>query len=524
MKILNLAIIFTILLLTPHSKSHASEQQITIGSKSFTESLILAEILAQLLEKKFNVSVNRKFGLGGTKVAFDALRNKDIDVYPEYTGTGYSMILNQKEKHSKKKIHQIVSERFKKDYGILWSNPLGFNNTYAIAVLATNPKYKDITKLTELAELAKDVNYAAPHEFMERSDGQDAFSKAYNLQFDQSKIKAMEAGLIYSALKQGFIDLGVVYSTDGRIKTSNLKLLEDDLSFFPPYDSAFIFNLSPDSEEKYQKVRQAIKLLEGSIQESKMITMNDSADGKKIPIETIANNFLAENQLIKGSQENSQRRKDGFWGYLITNRDYLTKITFEHIYLCTSSIVIAMLVSIPLGIFMTRVNLAAKVVFPIINIIQTIPSIALLGALIPIFGIGVKPALFALFLYAILPLVNNTYVGIKGVDKTLIDASRGIGLTKLQILTNVELPLAFPVILTGLRTAGVIVIGTATLAALIGAGGLGDPIFRGVSTVNSQLILLGAVPAALLAVSFDQILKYTEKRIISRGTSSDAGI
>ena len=173
---------------------------------------------------------------------------------------------------------------------------------------------------------------------------------------------------------------------------------------------------------------------------------------------------------------------------------------------------------------MTRVNLAAKVVFPIINIIQTIPSIALLGALIPIFGIGVKPALFALFLYAILPLVNNTYVGIKGVDKTLIDASRGIGLTKLQILTNVELPLAFPVILTGLRTAGVIVIGTATLAALIGAGGLGDPIFRGVSTVNSQLILLGAVPAALLAVSFDQILKYIEKRIISRGVSSDTGI
>ena len=177
----------------------------------------------------------------------------------------------------------------------------------------------------------------------------------------------------------------------------------------------------------------------------------------------------------------------------------------------------ALLVSIPTGVALTRFPKLSKLVFPIINTVQTIPSLALLGFLIPLMGIGYLPAVIALFLYSLLPLIRNTYSGIEGVNSNYIEASRGLGLTPMQILFKVEIPLAMPIILAGVRTASVIVIGTATLAALVGAGGLGEPIFRGVATVNGNLILLGAIPSAILAIVVDKFWEVLEKKLVSPG-------
>ena len=166
---------------------------------------------------------------------------------------------------------------------------------------------------------------------------------------------------------------------------------------------------------------------------------------------------------------------------------------------------------------MTRFNGLAKVLFPIVNTVQTIPSLALLGFLVPFLGIGFTPAVFALFLYSLLPLVRNTFEGIKSIDEKYIEVSKGIGLTPWQVLTKVEIPLALPIIIAGLKTASVIVVGTATLAALVGAGGLGDPIFRGVATVNSNLIFLGAIPSAGLAILMDKLISLLEGVLVSPG-------
>lgn len=189
----------------------------------------------------------------------------------------------------------------------------------------------------------------------------------------------------------------------------------------------------------------------------------------------------------------------------------------QHIFLSVVSILIGCIVSIPLGIYITRHKRVASVVLAIVSIIQTIPSLALLGFMIPIFGIGTTPTIIALSLYALLPIVRNTYTGIREVDASLIEAGRGMGMTKSQILWQVELPLSRNVIMAGVRTATVLTIGVATLATFIGAGGLGDLIMRGVDMIDTPLILVGAIPAALLAIVFDALLHWLDRSLTPRG-------
>ena len=247
-----------------------------------------------------------------------------------------------------------------------------------------------------------------------------------------------------------------------------------------------------------------------------MIYLNDQVDRLKQEPYQVAKNYLINKGLIQGKVSIAST-ESGLLNYFYSKRKYLFKLIGEHLLLCFIALALAFAISLPTGILLTRYAGLAKVIFPIVNTIQTIPSLALLGFLIPLMGIGFTPAVVALFLYSLLPLIRNTYTGIQGVDGNYVEASRGIGLTNFQILIYVEIPLAMPIILAGLRTAVVIVIGTATLAALIGAGGLGDPIFRGVSTVNSNLILLGAIPAALLAVISDKLIGLSERFLISKG-------
>ncbi|GJM35793.1 MAG: hypothetical protein DHS20C18_47940 [Saprospiraceae bacterium] len=195
-----------------------------------------------------------------------------------------------------------------------------------------------------------------------------------------------------------------------------------------------------------------------------------------------------------------------FGAFLLDNKAKLLEQMLEHLGLTFLSLLLAVLIAVPTGIFIARNSRYAGGILGFTNILQTIPSIALLGFMIPILGIGVKPAIFALFLYALLPILRNTYTGIREVDASVVEAARGIGMSDWQILRQVELPLAMPVLFAGIRTATVINVGVATLAAYIGAGGLGEFIFGGIALNNTMMILAGSIPAALLAVFFDQAL------------------
>ena len=205
-----------------------------------------------------------------------------------------------------------------------------------------------------------------------------------------------------------------------------------------------------------------------------------------------------------------------FWQFMWQNGDQVLHLTLEHLWLVGVSTFLAALIGIPLGIFISRRPIWNKTVIGAANIIQTIPSLALFGFLLPAPWIGERAdrlAILALALYALLPLIRNTYVGIRGVDPAIIEAGRGMGMTGRQLLWQVELPLALSVIIAGLRVALVLTIGIATIAAAIGAGGLGEFIFRGLAMVNNAVILAGAIPAALLALFADASLGWLEKRL-----------
>lgn len=206
-----------------------------------------------------------------------------------------------------------------------------------------------------------------------------------------------------------------------------------------------------------------------------------------------------------------------FWTTISSRSDVIMEGLIEHLILSFVSIFIAILISLPLGIYISRKRGSAEFFIGITAIFQTIPSLALFGFLVPLLGTGSTTAIIALTVYALLPILRNTYTGITGVDQAIIEAGRGMGMTKRQLLYKVELPLSLPIIMAGIRTATVLTVGVATLATFVGAGGLGDIIYRGLSSWNNSLVLAGALPAALLALFFDYLLKLLEKAATPKG-------
>ena len=521
-------VLFFLLFLAPFlpqiTKGRAvAGESVIVGSKDFTEGYILGEIVSLLLEEVLDQPVQRKLGLGGTQVAFSALNKGDIHVYPEYTGTGYTATLGMEGETRSSEVYQIVLRLFKDRWEIQWSKPIGFNNTYSLAVRKDDSFFEGVQSLSDLSSLdLAGKKYAAGHEFMERQDGHSQLMKMYNINLASEDIVSLDAGLMYAALRDRVVDIIVSYSTDGRIRAYELRLLKDDQSFFPPYDAALI--AKEKDLKNFPSLQKVFELMDGLVNESEMIYMNDQVDRLKREPADVARSFLEKKGFLKsplkGPEVNSMKGGGGWSDLYLTfihKKSYIFSRIIEHIYLSFGALALSFLVSLPLGILLTRYQGVGNLVFPIINTIQTIPSLALLGFFIPFLGIGFVPAVLTLFLYSLLPLIRNTYAGVLGVHKSYIDASRGIGLTDLQTLLRIEIPIALPVILAGLRTSAVIVIGTTTLVALIGAGGLGDPIFRGISTLNSNLILMGAIPVAILAVLVDKSIGLLEKIFISRG-------
>ncbi len=496
--------------------TRAQRTPIIVASKPFGESFLLAEMFAQLLESR-GVAVERRFGLGATEIAFQALRTEAIDVYPEYTGTGLVALLDQDPEGSSDDVFRTVSRAFRERWGIHWLPPLGFENTYAIAVRRESAEADGLRTLSDLARVSDGYVGGFSPDFIGRSDGLPGLQSAYGLQL-QAQRSLLQA-VKYEALDLGEVDVVDGYSTDGLIDRYDFVVLEDDLDFFPPYQASPL--VGRRLWETRPEAIRALSELGGMLDEEMMRALNRRVEVEGEEFETVARDALTEMGLVAGPAMRMVRDAEGRAGslgaYLFNRRAEILDDTVRHLLLVIVSLLGAILVAIPLGLLLERVPRGAEAVIRAIGLFQTIPSIALLAFMIPLLGIGVTPALVALFLYSLFPILRNTYTGVCEADPAAVDSARSLGMTEGQILRYIRFPLAIPVIMAGVRTAAVITVGTATLAAFIGAGGLGDPIVAGLALSDSQMILSGAIPAAVLAFLADGALGILQRIVTPTG-------
>ncbi|MDQ6717806.1 MAG: ABC transporter permease subunit [Gemmatimonadota bacterium] len=492
---------------------NGSEAPVVVASKPFGESFLLAELFAQLLESN-GISVERRPGLGATEVAFAALRTNAIDVYPEYTGTGLIAILRDSSSSDSRSVFDRVSREFASRYGVRWLAPLGFENTYAVAVTRkTAEKYK-LRTLSDLSRVAPTLVAGLTPDFIGRADGLPALQRRYGMNF--AGVRPLSQALKYQALAGGSVGMIDGYSTDGLIKKYDLVVLTDDLHAFPPYEAAAL--VGPRLARTRPDAIAALSQLSGRLDAATMRTLNARIEVQKEPIERVARDELTALGLLSRSalQETEVAHSDGFGTYLVTHRGELTSQFIRHVMLVLIALFAGILVAVPLGLVLERSRGSAETVIRGVGVLQTIPSIALLAFMIPLFGIGVWPALVALWLYSLYPILRATYTGVRDADPPAVHAAHALGMTGWQLLRFVRLPLATPVIMSGIRTAAVITVGTATLAAFVGAGGLGEPIATGLALADNRMILSGALPAAALALAADGLLALVEKAVTPR--------
>ncbi|HZJ01750.1 MAG TPA: glycine betaine ABC transporter substrate-binding protein [Gemmatimonadaceae bacterium] len=493
---------------------NAPARPVVIASKPFGESYLLAEMFAQVLESR-GMPVTRRFGFGATEVAFGALRSNSIDVYPEYTGTGLIAILHDSLPDSiardPLRVYAHVSREFSRRWGMRWLPPLGFENTYAIAVRQETAAKYNLKTLTDLARAGPNLNAGLTADFIGRPDGLAGLRKAYDLTF--KSVRSLSPALKYQALAQGGVDVVDGYSTDGLLAKYDLVVLLDDKRFFPPYQAAAL--AGDRLAVTNPRAIAALSLLSGKLDERTMRGLNQRVEVNHEDAASVAKSALSALGLIDtpdgaGSTESTSSRA-GFLQYLLDHRSNIIDQTLRHLLLSALALLAAIVIGIPLGLALERRRHAAEGTLAVLGVIETIPSIALLAFMLPLFGVGVAPALTALWLYALYPVVRATYTGVREADPDAVEAAEALGTTPSQRLLWIRLPLATPVIMSGVRTAAVIIVGAATLAAFIGAGGLGEPIVQGLALADTRLVLTGAIPAAILAVLVDRILAIGER-------------
>ena len=483
---------------------------IVVASKPFGESYLLAEMFAQLLEAR-GFRVDRRPGLGATDIAFGALRAGSIDVYPEYTGTGLLAILGRPPVRSAGEAYRIVAREFRDRYGMRWLAPLGFENTYAIAVRRATADSLHLATLSELARAASRLRAGLTPDFIGRADGLPGLASAYGLRF--ADVRALGPAIKYQALAAGQVDVIDGYSTDGLIARYDLVTLADDRHWFPPYEAAALVGGRLAKEQP--AALAALGELSGRLDVATMRALNKRVEVDRAPVAAVARDALADLGLVSARPVDVARSASdttqSLARYLVAQRATIARLTRRHIVLVLVSLFAAVVIALPLGLLLERASGRAESVIRGVGILQTLPGIALLAFMIPLLGIGVVPALAALVLYSLYPIVRNTFTGVRDADPAAIAAARALGMTDAQILRQVRLPLAAPVIMAGIRTAAVIDVGTATLAAFIGAGGLGEPIVAGLALSDTRMILSGAIPAALLAIAVDGVLALVER-------------
>jgi osmoprotectant transport system permease protein len=492
--------VLAVLLAWPaHLGAAGPERPIVIGCKQDVEGQVLAEIMAQLLEDR-GFAVDRRFSLGGTLICFEALKRGSIDVYPEYSGTVEQEILELPERVSNAHMRKEVGRLF----NVEMLDFFGFSNTYALAMRRTTAERLNLKRISDLSG-HPELRFGLSNEFKKRRDGWIGLKQAYGL---TAEPVGMEHSLTYDAIHAGKVDVIDAYETDGQIKKFDLVLLDDDRRFFPRYLAMPLVR-----EELNDAAKQVLEELGGKMSQDEMQSLNQSLQDEKKDQRDIAAQFLRSKGLLTGQRHSTQpevtaeRAID--WLFLL-------KCTLTHLELTFLALLAGMAVAIPLGAVVYRLGAVSRPVLYVAGVLQTIPSIALLAFMIPFFGIGAKPAIAALFLYSLLPILNNTATALLSIDPVLRKVSVGMGLTAWQRLRYIELPLAAPTILVGIKTATVINIGTATLAAFIGAGGLGEPIVTGLALNDPGLILQGAVPAALLAVVTELAFELLQRVLVPR--------
>ena len=469
------------------------EKNTVVGSKRFTESYILGEILNLTLRDAGVQAVHRQ-GLGNTAIVTQALTTGQIDIYPEYTGTILREILKRPETQAS------LSElnTWLKPKQLKVAIPLGFNNTYALAMRADQAKALGLKKISDVinlpAEQQSALRIALSPEFKTRTDGWPALVRAYDLKIKPGKV--LEHGLAYDALVRGDVDIVDAYSTDAAIEKNKLILLEDDRNAFPRYDAVLL--MRSDFDEK------PLESLRGKLNEATMAKLNGLAESG-VSFDKVARTFLNKST----DQKNDSTEFSRFLK-LLFGPDFFTALR-DHILLVAVSSAMALVFGIPLGILAHRRSRYTRWILGGVSILQTIPSLALLTILIALLNqIGAVPAVLALFIYGLLPIVNSTYISLMEVPSNLKESALALGCNEWQLLFFIELPFARPIIMTGLASATVIGVGTCTLAALVGAGGFGDRIVAGLAVNDHALMLAGAIPAAILALLAQVIL--TPKR------------
>jgi len=483
--------IFALLLLVALNVN--AQDELVIGSKKFTESVVLGEI-ALALARDTGIEATHLRELGGSRVLFNALRDGEIHAYPDYTGTLALELLAQDT--GGRTVDDVVLRGLLATHGIRMTRPLGFNNTYALGMRDARAQELNISNISDLLAYAG-LEFGFSNEFIDRGDGWPALRGHYSL--PQTGVVGMDHDLAYRALESGDIDVMDLYTTDAEIAYYRLRVLQDDENYFPEYHAVFLYR--EELDEQLPAFVHRLNTLTGTITEEQMVLMNARVKIDRVSESIVAADFLQLDSAVQ--QENFGQR--------------LRRTTLDHLTLTGISLGLAILIAIPLGVFAARHPRFGHLILGAVAIVQTIPALAMFVFMIPLLGIGAAPAIAALFLYSLLPIVRNTYAGLHDIPIELQDSAEALGLPPSAKLRLVELPLAARSILAGIKTSAVINVGTATLGALIGAGGYGQPILTGIRLDDMGLILEGAVPAAILALLVQGAFSLVERWMLPRG-------
>jgi osmoprotectant transport system permease protein len=512
-----LGIALTIAVFAALGPGAAAETTLNVGSKRFTESYILGEILTQTAQAAGEAAVVHRQGLGNTAIVLGALTQGSIDIYPEYTGTIAKEILKLDAVPPLPELNAKLAAM-----GLGVAVPLGFNNTYALAMRADDARAKGIARLSDL-ESHPELKLGLSQEFIGRADGWPGLKRAYDLPYETPR--GLDHGLAYEAIAQHQVDAIDIYSTDAKIDKYGLTVLADDRNYFPRYDAVLLFRA--DLPQRLPRTWTALKGLEGRIDDGSMRRMNAEAELENKSFIAVAREFLAQktagaarpasiapSAMPAGAAQRASA--DGFWQKLF-GPDF-ARLTVEHLLLVFASLAASIALGIPLGILAARQPASEGLVLGMTGVVQTIPALALLAFLIPVTGrIGAIPAFIALALYALLPIVRNTHAAMTQIGRGVKQAAQSLGLESGTILRYIELPLGAPTILAGIKTSAVINVGTATIAAFIGAGGYGERIVTGLALNDHAMLLAGAIPAAALALLIEGAFRLGERWLVPAG-------
>lgn len=493
---------------------------VRVGSKKFTESVLLGETMTLLLEQSGVRAVHRR-ELGGTRVLWNALLRGDIDAYPDYTGTIIEEILGGEPLSPPAASPEAAADSTATDapadpyfalaealapHGIGITGPLGFQNTYALGMLPETAGRLGIESIGDL-RLHPRLRLGFTSEFLDRRDGWPGLQEAYGLH--RMTALGLDHDLAYRGLLAGTLDVTDFYSTDAEIARYGLHVLEDDLGFFPQYQAVILYRLELARERP--RALLALLRLQGRIEQDEMMAMNAAARFEREPAAVVAGAFLRRELGLKVPVRADSALRS------------LARTTRDHLTLVGVSLAAAVLVAVPLGVLAFRRPRLGQAVLAFAGTLQTVPALALLVFMIPLLGIGAPPAIAALFLYSLLPIVRNTHAGLAGIAPEIRESAAALGLPPDVTLLRIELPLASRAIMAGIKTSAVINVGTATLGALIGAGGYGQPILTGIRLADTGLILQGAVPAALLALAMQGLFELAERRLVPLGLRLEPG-